>query len=119
MVKKFILKYFIFVNLFLVISGKDDQELALDYFMQGQFLLNQGNYAMAVIEFQDAILLDPNAITIHISIADAYRRIGKVDRALDHLDIALDINPNDLEAMQMLGNCTLLKTVLKRQRVYF
>jgi len=102
-VKKFILKNFIFVNLFLVINAKDDQELALDYFMQGQFLLNQGNYAMAVIEFQDAILLDPNAITIHISLADAYRRIGKVERALDHLQIALDINPDDLEAMQMLG----------------
>ena len=57
MVKKFILKYFIFVNLFLVIYGKDDQELALDYFMQGQFLLNQGNYAMAAIEFQDAFYL--------------------------------------------------------------
>ena len=42
MVNKFILKYFIFFNLFLVVSGKDDQELALDYFMQGQFLLNQG-----------------------------------------------------------------------------
>ena len=36
--------------------------------MQGQFLLNQGNYAMAAIEFQDAILLDPNAITIHLSL---------------------------------------------------
>ena len=36
-VKKFILKYFIFFNLFMVISGKDDKELALDYFMQGQF----------------------------------------------------------------------------------
>ena len=68
MVKKFILKYFILVNLLLVINAKDDQELALDYFMQGQFLLNQGNYAMAVLEFQDAILLDPNAITIHISL---------------------------------------------------
>ena len=58
---------------------------------------------MAAIEFQDAVLLDPNAITIHVSLADAYRRIGKVERALDHLQIALDINPDDLEAMQMLG----------------
>ena len=62
--------------------------------MQGQFLLNQGNFALAVIEFQDAILLDPNAVTIHISLADAYRRIGKVDRAMDHLQIEPHLRNN-------------------------
>ena len=45
--------------------------------MQGEFLLNQGNYALAVFEFQDALDIDPNASTIHVSIADAYRRLGR------------------------------------------
>ena len=103
MLKKFILGYFIIANIVSFSYCKNDQDLALDYFMQGQFLLNQGNFALAIIEFQDAILLDPNAVTIHISLADAYRRIGKIERAMDHLQIALDINQNDPEAMQMLG----------------
>ena len=59
----------------------NNQEIALNHFMQGEFLMNQGNYALAILEFQDALALDPNAATIHISIADGYRRIGKIIHA--------------------------------------
>ena len=38
-----------------------DKDLAIHYFMQGEFLLNQGNYALAVLEFQDALEIDPNS----------------------------------------------------------
>ena len=55
----------------------NQKEIAIHHFMQGEFLLNQGNYALAVLEFQDALSIDPNASTIHISIADAYRRLGR------------------------------------------
>ena len=68
-----------------------EEELALHHFMQGEFLMNQGNYALAVLEFQDAINLDPNASTIHVSIADAYRRIGKNRHA--EKDLALKGQP--------------------------
>ena len=46
-------------------AENNNKELALNHFMQGEFLMNQGNYAMAILEFQDAIDLDPNASTIH------------------------------------------------------
>ncbi len=82
---------------------ESDKELALNHFMQGEFLMNQGNYALAVLEFQDAIDLDPNAATIHVSIADAYRRLGKAKRTEDHLRIALDLDPEETEAREMLG----------------
>ena len=52
-------------------ANNNKKELAIHHFMQGEFLLNQGNYALAVLEFQDALDIDPNASTIHISIADA------------------------------------------------
>ena len=65
--------------------------------------MNQGNYALAVLEFQDAMNYDPNAATIHISIADAYRLLGKMKRVEDHLRIALDLEPDELEAKEMLG----------------
>ena len=78
-------------------------DLALSYFMQGEFLLNQGNYSLAVLEFQDAIDLDPNAATIHVSIADAYRKLGKIKRSKNHLNIAIDLDPNETEALEILG----------------
>ena len=58
-------------------KSSDQKELAIHHFMQGEFLLNQGNYALAVLEFQDALDIDPNASTIHISIADANRPLGR------------------------------------------
>lgn len=79
------------------------EEKALHHFMQGEFFMNQGNYALAVIEFQDAITYDPKVSTIHLSIADAYRRLGKMRRVEDHLLIALDLDSTDKEAKEMLG----------------
>ena len=74
------------INHILLADGEADnkKELAIHHFMQGEFLLNQGNYALAVLEFQDALNIDPNASTIHISIADAYRRLGRSKHAEDH-----------------------------------
>ena len=40
-------------------SEFEDSEIALHHFMQGEFLMNQGNYSLAILEFQDAIDLDP------------------------------------------------------------
>ena len=106
---KMINKFLLILPCFAFLSANTEQEkeIALHHFMQGEFLMNQGNYALAVLEFQDAIDLDPNAATIHISIADAYRRLGKGKRAEDHLMIALDLDPKDLEAREMLGQLYL------------
>lgn len=93
---------FRYLILFLTLI-KANEEKALHHFMQGEFLMNQGNYALAVIEFQDAIAYDPNVSTIHLSIADAYRRLGKNKRVEDHLLIALDLDSTDKEAKEMLG----------------
>jgi len=83
--------------------SEENQEQALHHFMQGEFLMNQGNYALAVLEFQDALSFDPNASTIHISIADAYRRLGKIQRAENHLNISLELDSTEVEAREMLG----------------
>ena len=86
----------------------NSKDLAIHHFMQGEFLLNQGNYALAVLEFQDAISIDPNASTIHVSIADAYRRLGRAKRAENHLKIAIDLDPKDISSRAMLGQLYLL-----------
>ena len=107
-----------FINIIILISinqilwadDKDNnkKELAIHQFMQGEFLLNQGNYALAVLEFQDALDIDPNASTIHISIADAYRRLGRSKHAENHLQIAIDLDPEELSSREMLGHLYLI-----------
>ena len=86
-----------------------EKDSALRHFMQGEYLLNQGNYAMAILELQDALQLDPNASTIHVSIADGYRKLGKYNRAESHLGIAIELNPEEIEAIEMLAQIKINK----------
>ena len=100
---------FLFSFLLTYAGTEEENELALHHFMQGEFLMNQGNYAMAALEFQEAIELDPNASTIHVSIADAYRRLGKNRRAENHLRTALDLDSEDTEARELLGHLFIVE----------
>ena len=97
----------------------EDQELALHHFMQGEFLVNQGNYALAILEFQDALDLDPNAPTIHVSIADAYRRLGKNKRAVNHLQVAIELNPNEIEAYEILSKIYIMQKRLPQAEAVY
>ena len=119
---RFKIVFICLINIFQHFSfaqSANDRDLALHYFMQGEFLLKQGNYASAVLEFQEAIDLDPNVSTIHVSIADAYRRLGKNLRAEAHLDIALDINPKEVEAHELLGQLYISqKRILEAENTY-
>ena len=77
---------------------------ALKHFMDAQLYMNQENYPMAVLELQEAIELDPNAGTIHVSMAECYWNLGKIDRSERHLKKAITLNPADSDALEMLSN---------------
>ena len=100
-------------------SEFEDSELALHHFMQGEFLMNQGNYSLAILEFQDAIDLDPNASTIHVSIAEAYLKLGKIKRSKSHLEIAIDLNPEESEALEILGDVYIKTKDYKNAQLTF
>ena len=77
---------------------------ALKFFMNGQMLMNQGDFPMAILEFQEAITLDPNVETIYTSIAECYWNIGKPELSMKNLKFALTINPNDEEALSIMAD---------------
>ena len=77
---------------------------ALKYFMNGQMLMNQGDFPMAIIEFQEALNLDPNVGTIYTSIAECYWNIGKPELSMKNLRIAISKDPNDEEALKMIAD---------------
>ena len=83
---------------------KDPDPEALKLFMNGQMLMNQGDFAMAIIEFQDALELDPEVGTIYTSIAECYWNIGKPELSLKNLNVALSKNPEDEEALKMMAD---------------
>ena len=83
---------------------KDPDPEALKLFMNGQMLMNQGDFPMAIIEFQEALELDPEVGTIYTSIAECYWNIGKPELSLKNLNIALSKNPEDEEALKMIAD---------------
>ena len=83
---------------------KDPDPEALRLFMNGQMLMNQGDFAMAIIEFQEALELDPEVGAIYTSIAECYWNIGKPELSLKNLNVALSKNPEDEEALKMMAD---------------
>ena len=95
--------------------SKDDNELkhetiipadprSLRHFMDAQLHMNQGNYAMAIVELQEALLIDPNVSTIYMTLSECYWYLEKPNRALSYVTKALEINPDDVDAREMLAN---------------
>ena len=76
----------------------------LRYFMNGQMLMNQGDFAMAIIELQQALTFDPKVSAIHTAIAECYWNIGKPELAKKHLLIAIKQDPQDEQALQMMAD---------------
>ncbi|MFQ6613440.1 MAG: tetratricopeptide repeat protein [Fidelibacterota bacterium] len=92
---------------------------ALQHFMDGQVYMNQGNYAMAVIELQDALIADPSISTIHVSLAECFFNLGKPERAFSHLQSAIKLDPRDTEAHEMLGQYYLVQKEYPKAREEF
>jgi len=82
---------------------------ALKHFMDAQLYLSQNNFPMAIIELQDALRLDPTVSSIHVSLAEALWKLGKVDRAEDHLKSALSLDENDIDARKMLADQYIIR----------
>jgi tetratricopeptide (TPR) repeat protein len=82
---------------------------SLRHFMDAQLHMNQGNYAMAIVELQEALLIDPNVSTIYMALAECYWYLEKPNRAFSYISKALEINPDDVDAREMLANQLTLK----------
>lgn len=82
---------------------------ALKHFMDGEMLMLEGNHAMAVLEFQEALMYDSSAPAILTSLAEAYMKLGKFERAEAHLLDAVSHTPRDREARELLGHQFLIR----------
>lgn len=80
-----------------------NEQLAQDHFIKGAILDLQGDYAEAILEYQQALKLDEQA-GIHHSLSKDYIIIQKLAPALEHSKAAVNLSPNDVEFNSLLGN---------------
>lgn len=68
--------------------------------LQGE---QENNYEKAIEHYQVVLDIEPYMAEVHVHMATAYRALGDISRAKQFIDIALDINPYQEEALNLLG----------------
>lgn len=76
---------------------------ALEHIMDGQLYLDQGDFAMAIVELQEAQRLEPNVSAIYVALAECYWNLNKPERSIEHLETAVEIDPNDTDVREVLA----------------
>lgn len=69
------------------------------HFLIGELLRNAGNVKGSVEAYQRAIQFDRRLDGAHLSLGEAYSALGLYDEAMAAFQIALELNPNDSEAL--------------------
>ncbi len=81
---------------------KYNEDDALYYFINGEQLEQQEKYADAIIEFQDALRLDTNAV-IFYALGNNYLNIRKIDLAEDYFIKSINYDNAFIPALEKLG----------------
>lgn len=80
-----------------------DKKLAKELFISGSTNEMKGNYSAAIIDYQEALRLDPSP-GIHFALAKNFLRIQKLPSALSHAKEAVKGNSENTEYKYLLAN---------------
>lgn len=78
-----------------IIKG-ENRERALDHFVNGSIYDQQGDYARAILEYQDALRYD-NDPAIYYALSKSYAALGKIDLGIDAAKNAIKLDPKKKE----------------------
>lgn len=81
---------------------------AIEHYMDGVIAQMQGNYAMAALDFQDALRLDSSATTIYSDLAQVYLSLGKYPQAENTLEAGLNHAANPEHLVSVLAEIYVL-----------
>ncbi len=84
-------------------SPAEAKDKAMEYFINGSVLETKGDYAGAILEFQDALKFDKSA-GIYYAISKNYYYLGKTPQALQNAKTAVALNPDQIEYKSLLAD---------------
>lgn len=82
-------------------AKSDTERRAMDHFLNGVALEAKGEYAAAVLEFRDALALDPSA-GIHYVLGKNYFLLNKLNHAADHSRKAVHLDSSNVEYLNLM-----------------
>jgi tetratricopeptide (TPR) repeat protein len=81
----------------------DPVATAMAHYARGRTLMLRGSHALAARELERAAALAPHVGRIWLRLGEAFFDAGNLDRAVEGLDRALEIDPADPEALCLRG----------------
>lgn len=82
---------------------QDYKKKAMEHFINGSIAETKGDYASAVLEFQDALNLDPSA-GVYYALGKNYYYLNKLSLAIQNSRKAIELNPEQKEYYVHLSN---------------
>jgi len=79
-----------------------DKKLAIRTYIDGLIQSVKGNSAEAVLDFQDALQLDPNA-GIYYAMAKDFLRLNKINAAIQNINKAIELDSSNLDYFLLQG----------------
>ncbi len=85
------------------LSPADSKSKALEHFINGSIFETEGDYAKAIIEFQNSLKYDTSA-GIYYAVGKSYYYLGKTPQALQYTKKAVQLNPGRMEYRSQLAD---------------
>lgn len=79
----------------------DNQQKAMDYFLNGMAAESKGDYSLAIIEFQEALQYDPQP-GIYYELAKNYFILDKLSLALQNSRKSVELDSNNIDYLNLL-----------------
>src|SRR5687767_3673900 len=90
--------------LLLIIGCKGDPKVNRDkYYSSAEQYLKSERYEEAVIQFRNALALDPDHVPSYLGSAKAFQRLGNHQSALEAFQKAIGLDSKNVEARLQLG----------------
>lgn len=80
------------------VGCQSDEEKLKDFLQRGELALDEEKYDEAVIEYRNALQIDPNNGPAHFSLARSYTALQKLKEAYWELHEAVRLDPDNIDA---------------------
>src|SRR5208337_469579 len=102
------LSFMLAVSLLFSSCSLDPNVRKQKYFHSGQRYFEQGKYREAVIEFVNAIKIDPRYAEAHHQLAETYLKLQQGQGAYQELSRTVELQPENYQARIELANLLIL-----------
>lgn len=76
---------------------------AIDHFVEGVLFDGEQNFPAAMLSYHEALIYDQNSSDLFLALGRDYFRVGKDETAYYLLRRVIELNPDELEALEILG----------------